>query len=412
MKVLYLCHRVPYPPNRGDRITTNMQLRRLRERHEVTCLTFSTEPGDRASIAVLEAEGIRVIAEPFHERARKWGAIPWLLTNTPMTLRCFRSPALTRAARELERSGLDLAVAYSSCMAPFVEGLRVPRVMVFGDLDSEKWLQYASEDRGPMRWVYAREARTLLEFEKNVARSFDVSTVVSEAEAETFERKTGVKPEIVGNGVDLTRFRPRADVPRVPGLVVFTGIMDYRPNVDGCLRFARQILPRIRSEVPDARFRIVGARPSKEILALAGGPVEVTGPVPETADHLCQASVAVAPLRLGRGLQNKVLEALACGTPLVASSNASAGIARHARAGRDLVVADSDEEFAWAVVSLLSDPVLAATMGGAGRRLVEQHFAWGPLLEGFDRALALARQRFDAKGSVAAAPTAAVGSRR
>jgi sugar transferase (PEP-CTERM/EpsH1 system associated) len=392
LNVLYLCHRVPYPPNRGDRITTHTQLCHLREKHEVTCLTFATEPGDAASIAALERMGIRVVADPYRDLTRRLAALPWLLTSTPLTLRCFASPKLGAEARRAAERGVDCVVAYSSCMAQFVEELDAPRVMVFGDLDSEKRRQYADEEGAPMRWVYAREARTLLTYETRIARSFEVSTVASPAEAATFEERTGVKPEVVGNGVDLTKFRP-PEAPRDPRLVVFTGIMDYRPNVEACVRFARSALPRILREVPGVKFRIVGARPSKEILALAGGAVEVTGAVPETADHLRQASVAVAPLRLGRGLQNKVLEAMACGTPLVASPNAVAGVSQSAVAGEHYLLADDDDGAAAAVVRLLRDPSEAGHIGVNARRLMERRYAWTPLLADFDRAIELALER-------------------
>jgi glycosyltransferase involved in cell wall biosynthesis len=190
----------------------------------------------------------------------------------------------------------------------------------------------------------------------------------------------------------LTKFRP-PDAPRDPRLVVFTGIMDYRPNVEACDRFARNVLPRIQREVPDVKFRIVGARPSKEILDLAGGAVEVTGAVQETADHLRQASVAVAPLRLGRGLQNKVLEAMACGTPLVASPNAVAGVSQSAVAGEHYLLADDDDAAAAAVVRLLREPTEAGRIGVNARRLMERRYAWEPLLADFDRAIELALER-------------------
>jgi sugar transferase (PEP-CTERM/EpsH1 system associated) len=397
LKVLYLCHRVPYPPNRGDRITTSRQLFHLKERYDVTCLTFTTESGDAAAIAELERRGIRMVVDEFRDVPRRIAALPWLATSTPMTLRCFASAKLARAAREAARGGLGLIVAYSSCMAQFVEDIDVPRIMVFGDLDSEKWLEYSQEKSGVMGWVYAREARTLLDFERRVARGFEVSTVASEAEALTFREKTGVTPETLGNGVDLERFSPNSKIPRDPRLVVFTGIMDYWPNVESCVRFAKQILPRIRAEIPDVKFRIVGAQPSRAVRELAGPGVEVTGIVPETADHLREASVAVAPLRLGRGLQNKVLEAMACATPLVATDKAVAGVERHARAEEHFLRANSDEDFSASVIRLLRNPDEARALGGRARTLMEQRYAWEPMLRTFDRAIELALERHQQK---------------
>ncbi|HKE01858.1 MAG TPA: glycosyltransferase, partial [Planctomycetota bacterium] len=299
--------------------------------------------------------------------------------------------------RDALRNGADLVMAYSSCMAQFVEDAPVPRVMEFGDLDSEKWAQYAQDTHGIQRLVYRREARTLLEYERSIARSFDVSLVVSPAEASVFEQRTGVRPRVVGNGVDLERFRPDPSVPREPGLVVFTGIMDYRPNVDGCERFATRVLPRVRARVPGARFRIVGARPTASIQALAGDGIEVTGFVPDTADHLRRASVAIAPLRLGRGLQNKILEAMACGTPLVATTNATAGV--DASPEEHFRVADTAEAFADAVIELLLDPARASALAARARARVAERYPWERALEEYDRAIDEAVERHAARAT-------------
>lgn len=349
------------------------------------------EESDAASIREIEKAGVRVIADTFHDRARKAAALPWLLTGTPLTNRCFSSRKLASAARDACARGVDAIIAYSSCMAQFVEDANAPRVMEFGDLDSEKWRQYAAETGGLARFVYSRESRTLLNFEKRIARLFEVSLVVSRAEAATFEERTGVRPEIVGNGVDTVRFSPSASVARVPGLIVFTGIMNYLPNVEGCVRFVKNVMPRILQKVPNAKFRIVGAQPSKEILALRGGAVEVTGAVPETADYLREASVAVAPLRLGRGLQNKVLEAMACATPIVASPNASAGV--DATVDFHYLLAGSDEETAAQVILLLSDPARAAALGARARERVLERYSWDRALRDYDSAIELARNR-------------------
>ncbi len=354
------------------------------------------EDSDEEAIGVLERLGVRVVAARYRSLLRRLGALPWLATDSPLTLPCFRSGTLRAAASDALAGGVDVAIAYSSCMAQFLDGAdAVPRVMEFGDLDSEKWAQYAREATGPARWIYGREARTLLDYERRIARTFDASLVVSRAEAATFEERTGVRPLVVGNGVDLERFRPDAAVARVPGLIVFTGVMDYRPNVEGCIRFAREVLPRVRARHPGAAFRIVGAHPSPEIRALASEAVEVTGSVPETADHLRMAALAVAPLRLGRGLQNKVLEAMACGTPVVASENATAGV--DATPGEHFLQADAAEETARAVLTLLDDPVAAAALGGRARALVVERYPWSRALAAYDAAIETARERFAAR---------------
>ncbi|MFN0206708.1 MAG: TIGR03087 family PEP-CTERM/XrtA system glycosyltransferase [Planctomycetota bacterium] len=385
MRILFLCHRVPFPPNRGDRIATHRRLLHLAERGRVTCLSFEMETADTASVSELRSLGIDMITDQFRTGRRQFAALPWLITNTPMTIRCFASRKLQKAADHFVKQGAGVIVAYSSCMAQFVESARAPRVMEFGDLDSEKWHQYSQETSGISSWVYAREARTLLKYEQRIARTFDSSLVVSKAEAETFLERTGVAPHIVGNGVDLQRFSPSPSIAKIPGLIVFTGIMNYRPNVDGCVRFATKILPLICTKYPNAKFRIVGAEPSKEIRALASDRIEVTGPVRETADHLRAAVVAVAPLRLGRGLQNKVLEAMACAVPIVASPNATAGV--DARAGEHFLLANSDEEFAASVLKLLHSPDAAARIGAAARAQMEVRYRWERALQDYDSAI-------------------------
>lgn len=395
LRILFLCHRVPFPPNRGDRIATHRRLLHLAERGRVTCLTFEMERADAASVREIKSLGIDIITDQFRTARRQFAALPWLITNTPMTIRCFASRKLQKAANDFLRAGPGVIVAYSSCMAQFVESARAPRVMEFGDLDSEKWLQYSKETSGISSWVYAREARTLLKYEQRIARTFDSSLVVSKAEAVTFEERTGISAHIVGNGVDLQRFKPDPNINKIPGLIVFTGIMNYLPNVDACVRFATKILPLICKEYPNAKFRIVGAEPSKEILRLASDRVEVTGAVPETADHLRAATVAVAPLRLGRGLQNKVLEAMACAVPIVASANATAGV--DARANEHFLLADTDLEFAAAVLKLLHSPELCARLGAAERVCMEERYPWERALQDYDSAIDAAISNYHQK---------------
>lgn len=403
MRVLYLSQRVPYPPNRGDRITTFHQVRHLAKRHEVICHAFTDEPGDSASIEALEKLGARVVVDHVRPIFSRVFSLPYVLTDKPLTLPYFRSRRLSQATRRELARGVDLVIAYSSSMAQLALEARAPRVMEFGDLDSEKWAQYAAASRGPARWVYAREARRLLEWETRIAREFDASLITTAAEAADFERRTGVRPFVVGNGVDLARFHAGPDSARVPGRIVFTGVMDYRPNVEGCTRFATRILPLVREALPEAHFQIVGARPSREALALAGDGVDVTGAVPDTATFLREARVAVAPLSLGRGLQNKVLEAMACGTPVVATSNASAGV--DATPGEHYLRADEDAEFARHVIRCLSDAGAAAALGERGRARVVERYGWDRALDEFDRSVEAAIENYRRRSAVTERPS-------
>jgi glycosyltransferase involved in cell wall biosynthesis len=191
---------------------------------------------------------------------------------------------------------------------------------------------------------------------------------------------------VLRNGVDLEHYRPAPEQAE-PGHLVFTGVMDYFPNIDGCVHFVREVLPRVRSEFPDARFTIVGSRPTPEVLRLAETPgVTVTGFVDDTRDWLRRAAVSVAPLRIARGIQNKVLEAMAMGLPVVGTTPATQGV--EANAGRDLVVADEPAEQAHAVRALLRDPERARRMGAAARSFVETTYDWEVVLRPLDDLLA------------------------
>jgi sugar transferase (PEP-CTERM/EpsH1 system associated) len=250
--------------------------------------------------------------------------------------------------------------------------------MDFGDVDSAKFAEYAAKGAGPMRWVNRREAQRLAAFETATAARADAVTFVSEAEAALFRRGTGLgNIHAVSNGIDLVRFDPSADFDRLPaaeagegGLILFTGQMDYAPNVDAVSWFAAEVMPPVRG----ARFAIAGRNPTAPVRALAGGRIIVTGEVPDIRSWLAAADIVVAPLRIARGIQNKVLEAMAMAKPVVASPAAFEGI--EAEAGRDLIVADGAPAMAAAVQRLLEVPGEAAALGRAARMLVERTYSW------------------------------------
>jgi sugar transferase (PEP-CTERM/EpsH1 system associated) len=266
-------------------------------------------------------------------------------------------------------------------MAQFVpEGTGRRFVMDFGDMDSAKFAAYARQG-GPLAAVHRREAEKLFAFEKAVAARADVSLFVSDAEAGQFRDSVnlpGADIRALQNGVDLEFYDPAVSLPAVDAsgpLIVFTGQMDYAPNVDAVAWFARDVLPLIRG----GRFAIVGRKPTEAVRALAGDRVIVTGAVPDVRSWLAAADVVVAPLRIARGIQNKVLEAMAMARPVVASPAAFEGI--EAEPGRDLIVADTAEAQAAAVAGLLADPARAATIGKGARRRMEEAYRWESRLE-------------------------------
>jgi sugar transferase (PEP-CTERM/EpsH1 system associated) len=297
--------------------------------------------------------------------------------------------ALGRAIRDgVARLKPDLIFIYSSNVAQFAEAFRdVPRIMQFADLDSVKWERYAAETKPPMCWIYAIEARRLRAYEIKLAHECQHSLVCTDAERADFERLIpGAPVSTAGNGVDLDYFRSTGAA-KTPGGLVFTGVMDYLPNVDAVSWFATEILPRVRADIPAAHFVICGSRPSPAVRALATLPgVSVTGRVPDVRPYLDAAEVFVAPLRIARGLQNKVLEAMAMGLPVVASIPAWRGTAFPV--GEGIEASDDAAAFARLVIALLSDATRRAEYGRIARAAVERDYTWEAQLRSLDRVVA------------------------
>lgn len=387
MKILFLSQRVPYPPNRGDKITTWRLVERMKRTHEVTCVAFAHDEKDIEAAAQLEKLGVPTRCFRYDDRRAKLRSIPLLLGQTPLTLGVYGSRELQATVDELMPQ-MDLAYAYSSSMGAFLEPHSTkPRVMHFGELDSDKWRQYGQSTSFPMRWVYKREARTLLAFERRIAHSFSANVLCTPLEEKIFQERIPDAPStVLRNGVDLEYYRPSSDE-RDPHSVVFTGVMNYYPNVDAVRFFALDVLPLVQKKLPKTRFTIVGSHPTKHVQRLAKKKgVEVTGFVNDTRDHLRRASVSVAPLRIARGIQNKVLEALAMGLPVVGTASATQGV--EGQNGRDYWVADEPARFASAVIDLLKSPRQANELGLRGRRFVEQNYDWEVVFRPLDELLA------------------------
>ncbi len=382
--MLFLVHRVPFPPDRGDKIRSYHLLKALTGLGRVHLACFADDAADLA-----HAEALRPLVASLHVERRTRSRAAALLAagraGGPVSVAMFDSRTMRRFVAEKVAGGrIATIVAFSGQMAQFVPARRhgARFVMDFVDVDSAKFAAYAADARGPMRRLHAREARTLEAFEIAVARDADASLFVSEAEAALFRRASGLGADRVralGNGVDLAYFDPTADFAKVAAplpkpLLVFTGQMDYRPNVAAVTRFATRSLPAIRARFPAAAFAIVGRNPAPAVRALDGqSGVIVTGAVADVRGWLAAADVVVAPLDLARGIQNKVLEAMAMGRPVVASPAAFEGIA--AEPGRELIVADAGGE-ADAVVALLAAPDRAAAIGAAARARLVADYAW------------------------------------
>jgi sugar transferase (PEP-CTERM/EpsH1 system associated) len=374
VKILFLSQRVPFPPNRGDKITTWRLVERLARKHEVTIMAFAHDEADMEGAEALRAKGFETIAIPIDVRRQKFKALPRMLGDTPMTLAVFGSPQMQSAVSERMQE-MDAAYAYSSAMGAFLLPQTKPWVMHFAELDSDKWLQYAERHRWPLSQIYRREWRLLEKFEAKVADATSQNVFCTPLEQRIFQDRIPGRPSMVlRNGVDLEHFSPRPSEAE-PEHMVFTGVMDYYPNIDGCVHFVKEVLPRVRSEFPNARFTIVGSRPTKEVLRLGRTEgVEVTGFVDSTADWMARATIAVAPLRVARGIQNKVLEAMAMGLPIVGTTSATQGVG--AIHGRQYLVADRAEEQAHGVRGLLRDEAARTRLGLSARKFVEEHHDW------------------------------------
>jgi len=390
LKILFLSQRVPYPPNRGDKITTWRLVERMRRAHEVVVIAFAHDAEDRRAARELRARGIETLDVPLRPWLARARSLPLLFGSKPLTLGVYRSPAL-QAEVDRRTGSVDLAYAYSSSMGAFFleppdawRGVR--RVMHFAELDSDKWRQYAERTRFPWSAIHRREARALSAFETALARSVDQNVFCTPLEEQLFrERIPGAPSTVIKNGVDLAHLAPSPGTAE-PGHLVFVGVMDYYPNVEGCRWFAREILPRVRARVPHARLTIVGARPAGAVRTLARDPaVTVTGFVDDPRETLRRAAVSIAPLRIARGIQNKVLEAMAMGLPIVGTSAATRGT--EGVPGRHFLVADDVEEQTRAVVELLTERERALELGRAARKFVEERYDWEAVLVPLDELL-------------------------
>jgi polysaccharide biosynthesis protein PslH len=389
--ILYLTHRVPYPPDKGDRIRAFHLLRSLSRRAAVHLACLADEPPDPGAIAALRPHCERVAVIGLGRWGRGARALGALARGRTATEGAFHSPDLEATLRRWARqTRFHAALASASSLVPYprLEELRdVPAVIDLVDVDSQKWLDYAAADRGPRAWLYRTEGRRLRRLERGLPDWARAVTLVSEAEAELYRRfRPAGAVHAITNGVDLETFRPDPSAPEQG--CVFVGALDYRPNVDGAVWFCRDIWPAIRRRHPRATISLVGRRPAAAVRRLGREPgVELIGPVPDVRPHLAGAAVAVVPLRIARGVQNKVLEALAMGKAVVASPQALAGL--RAEPGVHALAASTPHEWAEAVSRLLEDEALRRGLGSAGRRYVEEHHRWETCLGPFAPLLGL-----------------------
>ncbi len=379
--IVYLTHRVPYPPDKGDRIRNYHVLRELSKHARVWLAALADEPVTPDQTARLNELCERVVLLP-HPRARARAGMS-LLAGRSLSEGLFHSPALNAVlAGWRKEAEFAASLVSASSMAPYQRRYgwdQVPGFVDLVDVDSQKFFDYSATAGIPKRWLFALEGRRVRKLEKELCGWAKGVFLVSPAEAKLFDGFTAAGTATAAtNGVDLDYFRPQPDV-KLKLACAFVGAMDYPPNVDAAVWFATDIWPRVRAVHAAAEFRVIGRQPTPTVLRLHGtNGVNVVGQVPDVRPHVASAAVAVCPVRIARGLQNKVIEAMAMGKPTVASPPAIAAL--KVEIGRDVLSPTTADEWVNTLVALLGDAKRQAELGANGRKYVEEHHHWDKCL--------------------------------
>ena len=386
--LLLLCHRIPFPPNKGDKIRAYHLLKFLAEHYDVHLGSFIDDPLDWKYVSDVDAICKSTHFVKLDPLQAKIKCLKGFLTGEALSVPYYNSKALQNwISTTVKSHEIKKAMVVSSVMAQFLTDptLQLDRKIIdIVDIDSDKWMQYSTMKTWPMSWVYQREARTLLKYEKEAVNNFDISFFVSSAEAEMFKEKISDSQDKVGfynNGVDNEYFsksesfsNPYSE--KVKSLV-FTGAMDYWPNIDAVKWFVAEVFPVLQAKDSTINFYIVGSNPTDEVLQLQTTPgVVVMGRVEDIRPYIQYATAIVAPMRIARGIQNKVLEAMSLERAVIVSSMGLEGIS--AEHGLEVLVADTADEF----INVISDLTAESTesIGSAARLRVKKDFNWSESL--------------------------------
>ncbi|CCQ72963.1 TIGR03087 family PEP-CTERM/XrtA system glycosyltransferase [Magnetospira sp. QH-2] len=398
-KLLFLVHRLPYPPNKGDKIATHNMLKYFSTRCRIFLGTFIDAEEDWQYLPMVEemcAETCIIGISPKTHKAKS--VVKGLLSGEALSLPFYRNAQLQAwVDRVVAEEKPDAVLVYSGVMGLYlIDGKMPPNagtLLNMEDVDSEKWRAYGEQKTWPLSWLYRREADKLLAFETKASLQFDTTVFISKAEADLFR---SLAPECADRttnrtqGVDSEYFDPSLSFedpyPSDSRVLVFTGAMDYWPNIDAVTWFVNEVLPKVRKAVPDVLFCIVGMRPSPAVRKLGERPgVLVTGGVPDVRPFLSHAIAAVLPLRIARGIQNKVLEAMAMELPVLASSNAMTGIPDD-----EAYVVDTPEETATKAIALLRE---GRQQKPAARQIILDQFDWNANLRRLETILTESSQK-------------------
>lgn len=386
-EILFLVHRVPWPPDRGDKIRSYHILQHLRRLAPIHVCAFADDARDLGFTEQF-SDGLASTHIELRDKPQWLAGVEALVQGTPISLRSFASKSMQQWVAERLASGkISRIYCFSSQMAQYVPPSFAGKfVMDFVDVDSAKFESYAADGNVLMQPIYKREGRLLKQYERDTARRAHSTLFVSAAEADLFRKRSGAhNVQALGNGIDTDFYDPAAGFkqlhpPYADPLIIFTGQMDYRPNIEAVTAFATNTMPIIRASIPEATFAIVGRNPTAAVNALSALPgVQVTGAVDDIRSWLGAADVVVAPLRTARGIQNKILEAMAMAKPVVASPPAAEGI--YAQPGRHFFVEQDAAGEAARVCALLDAPAEMQHIGQAARAHVVAHYSWHMQLE-------------------------------
>ncbi len=406
MKILYLAHRIPYPPNKGDKIRSFHEIKYLSKNHKIHLCCLADNPKDLQYKKTLRNFCDSVYIVSIYPKIAKLKSIPYLLSNTPLSVPYFYSRKLQKMINHLlKTTPFDRILCFSSPMAEYIFRSKIPTnlipplIMDFCDVDSHKWAQYARASTFPLSFIYKLEGYRLADYEKRIGEQFDYSVVVSKKEADIFQNQNPHIPQltVIGNGVDYEYFNPDNSYPLPSKLsnlpdseykysrpvLLFTGAMDYHANIDAVLWFCKKIFPQIKKNIPEVRFYIVGSNPHKDIRNLQNGNnIIVTGFVEDIRPYYQKADICVTPLRLGQGVQNKVLEAMAMGKAIVTTAKATEGI--KVMSGKHLYIADDPATISHTILMLLKDKTARKRLGTKARRYIKAHCNWLNTMQKFE----------------------------
>jgi sugar transferase (PEP-CTERM/EpsH1 system associated) len=391
MNILIISQRCPFPPNKGEKIRTFHHLKFLTEQGHRIFLASPYEDDselvDFSSLAKNYCQHISFSKLP-HKLLR---LITGLIKGKALSISNFYTKALqNKIDNQLAENNIDVIYCSASSVAEYVFNSQAihklakrPRlIMDFMDVDSDKWSQYAKQTSWPLKFVYQREATLIARFEKKIANTFDHCILITQAEVELFQQIHSAELTIhaIENGLDTTSFYPPLS-PRehLSPRLLFAGVMDYPPNIDAVMWFVSQVWPSIIDQWPQATFCIAGMNPVEKIKKLNGlNGIEVTGFVEDIKPYFDKANIFVAPFRLARGVQNKVLQAFASGLPVIATSMGAEGV--KCKDEQDIFIANTPTEYMKHLHCLLTDKNKYAEMSHNALTIIQDYYAWESVL--------------------------------